>query len=104
MQVKIGDFGLACLGDFGAFENSSSAPVSVSNSPNSGSVSKSYGFVNQLSPTETTKGLKFDRENVEHTKGVGTGLYASPEQLSGKHYDMKVIEMHFSFYSFLTIQ
>lgn len=60
MQIKIGDFGLAC---------------------------------NDLISNEQT--LNNDVEtindkNQEHTAGVGTSLYSSPEQLNMKSYDCRV--------------
>uniref|UniRef100_A0A7M4EEC2 Eukaryotic translation initiation factor 2-alpha kinase 1 n=1 Tax=Crocodylus porosus TaxID=8502 RepID=A0A7M4EEC2_CROPO len=62
-QVKIGDFGLACR---------------------------------EILQEDTdhwfeTKGKKYNEEKhgLRHTSGVGTCLYASPEQLQGSHYDFK---------------
>ena len=74
MQVKIGDFGLACMEDLsleGEASSSSSTPVSP---------------ISFLQDANSKTKL-----SNEHTKGVGTSLYASPEQLKGKVYDTKVI-------------
>ncbi len=72
MQVKIGDFGLACLD---MIEKKTSNFVNIS--------SENSAFFN-LSNQNVLAVRK------EHTKGVGTSQYASPEQLSGKLYDSKV--------------
>ena len=78
MQVKIGDFGLACM------ENTENARTSVS-SPKALTASMAdmqiENDVVDLNKTQTSN---------EHTRGVGTSLYASPEQLKGKVYDKKV--------------
>jgi len=62
--VVIGDFGLAVCGQF----NSSSDSL--------------------MSSTETITTNSFDQLN-EHTSGVGTFLYASPEQICGQSYNEK---------------
>uniref|UniRef100_A0A8C5TKE4 Eukaryotic translation initiation factor 2-alpha kinase 1 n=1 Tax=Malurus cyaneus samueli TaxID=2593467 RepID=A0A8C5TKE4_9PASS len=60
-QVKIGDFGLACKDLL-------------------------WDDANQLQ----TERFQTERINGQaHTSGVGTCLYASPEQLQGSHYDFK---------------
>ncbi|XP_064414743.1 eukaryotic translation initiation factor 2-alpha kinase 1 [Latimeria chalumnae] len=59
-QVRIGDFGLACTDDINEETTSSWSP-----------------------PTNT------DHQEKVHTTGVGTCLYASPEQLQGCQYDFK---------------
>ena len=68
-EVKIGDFGLACA-------------QSLSNE-------KSFIESNLNNNDESTH---FDANSIstEHTKGVGTSLYSSPEQLKDKTYDCKV--------------
>ena len=70
MQVKIGDFGLACLAGHDDYTVK----------PESPHLDQNKTFV--LPPMANVGG--------EHTKGVGTSLYASPEQLSRKNYDNKV--------------
>ena len=82
MQVKIGDFGLACIENLNV-ENQSSKSSSIS-SPPSSPVSFFIEAENDLN------GVVKVKDSNEHTKGVGTSLYASPEQLKGKVYDTKV--------------
>ena len=128
MQVKIGDFGLACLDDISKKSTSSppsadsvgrkkaatigngetstadnnnngsppsvpSSPITISASP-TGSLIGTRLFLFGRSAAGNAAQQLLMRES-EHTKGVGTSLYASPEQLSGKRYDSKVNERHF---------
>ena len=62
IEVKIGDFGLAC-------ELVSNQNISIKNDSS----------IDQNSIV-----------SVEHTRGVGTSFYSSPEQLNEKYYDFKV--------------
>jgi translation initiation factor 2-alpha kinase 1 len=80
MQVKIGDFGLACLDSIG--DDCKSTP----NSPDP--LQKAESFSRQNSAKLIPNNMLMLKK--EHTKGVGTSLYASPEQLVGKFYDNKV--------------
>ncbi|XP_041892771.1 eukaryotic translation initiation factor 2-alpha kinase 1 isoform X1 [Corvus kubaryi] len=61
-QVKIGDFGLACKDLL-------------------------WDDADQWFQTERINGKRIN--GLTHTSGVGTCLYASPEQLQGSHYDFK---------------
>ncbi|XP_031982209.1 eukaryotic translation initiation factor 2-alpha kinase 1 isoform X2 [Corvus moneduloides] len=61
-QVKIGDFGLACKDLL-------------------------WDDADQRFQTERINGKRIN--GLTHTSGVGTCLYASPEQLQGSHYDFK---------------
>jgi serine/threonine protein kinase len=67
MHVKIGDFGLACAQGVPDQDNFIL-----------------YKCCNNFDET------KFDDISLEHTKGVGTSMYSSPEQLSLNNYDTKV--------------
>ena len=70
MQVKIGDFGLACLDVLDEAANAS--------------------YLKPDSPTLPRMNSSASYRDIEHTRGVGTTLYASPEQLVLNHYDSKV--------------
>ena len=90
MQVKIGDFGLACIENLNAengYLKSSSAASLSSATPSPTSPVK---FFLQNEDNLDLSLAKGKETNNEHTKGVGTSLYASPEQLKGKVYDTKV--------------
>ncbi|KFV61598.1 Eukaryotic translation initiation factor 2-alpha kinase 1 [Dryobates pubescens] len=63
-HVKIGDFGLACKDLL-------------------------WHDADQWFKTERVNGMNCLFEGLTHTSGVGTCLYASPEQLQGSHYDFK---------------
>jgi serine/threonine protein kinase len=67
MQVKIGDFGLACAQEVPDQDN----------------------FIYKKCCNNFDE-IKFDDISLEHTKGVGTSMYSSPEQLSLNNYDTKV--------------
>ena len=79
MQVKIGDFGLACIGNL-----NDDTQLTKSSSVSSADTDNLSLVVN-------------GKDSNEHTKGVGTSLYASPEQLKGKVYDTKVIYLVLDF-------
>ena len=70
MQVKIGDFGLACLD----------------------TIDKENTINLNKSPDDDTS----DDSPENRTKGVGTLVYASPEQINGQtNYDTKVEYYYF---------
>ena len=68
MQIKIGDFGLACL-------------QSVVNNCEA----------SNESTTNTQYPQKMNKKHAELTQGIGTSMYASPEQLAQSYYDKNVI-------------
>ncbi len=100
MQVKIGDFGLACMDNIcfnekgNGFLNEKSPSASMPSSPVLPFTI--FKLDNESSPSKENQSAQRD---VEHTRGVGTWLYASPEQLLGKHYDTKV-DISFSLQAF----
>ena len=75
MQVKIGDFGLACL-DLLSTDLERSDSFSSSRS--------------SCTSNKTQHNDSCTQKDQMHTKGVGTMTYASPEQKSGEKYDTKV--------------
>jgi serine/threonine protein kinase len=93
MQVKIGDFGLACMDNicFNEKDKNILTEKSPSSSLASSPVSPFTMFKKDTAESSKSKESKSAlRDRLEHTRGVGTWLYASPEQLLGKHYDTKV--------------
>ncbi len=73
MQIKVGDFGLACE-DYFLFNSNNTTTVTSRSEVTSNDDSETH----HLNSTS------------EHTVGVGTSLYASPEQLNRKSYNNKV--------------
>lgn len=77
------------LGDFGLARNDSSVPTALDGSGGDASAVAAVGGGGCASPTKHFRSSGGHGADGDNTAGVGTQLYASPEQMAGQSYDAK---------------